>query len=125
MRPPRRPCRQHFPDEAIGLFKCINEAESHICTGFVCVILDRKGDILPRFGARYDRFCSHDPARCVTRSRRPWKYPASTGAVGVELATSRRSEEHTPGLESLMRIWQPVACLARQTPALQASRARI
>src|SRR3546814_13386355 len=89
MRPPRRPCRQHFPDEAIGLFKCINEAESHICTGFVCVILDRKGDILPRFGARYDRFCSHDPARCVTRSRRPWKYPASTGAVGVEMSPSK------------------------------------
>src|SRR3546814_2134819 len=29
MRPPPRPCRQPFPDEAIALFKCINEAESH------------------------------------------------------------------------------------------------
>src|SRR3546814_9261299 len=108
MRPPRRPCRQHFPDEAIGLFKCINEAESHICTGFVCVILDRKGDILPRFGARYDRFCSHDPARCATRSRRPWKYPASTGAVGV------RSEEHTSELQSLMRISYAVFCFQKK-----------
>src|SRR3546814_12374097 len=103
MRPPRRPCRLHFPDEGIGLFKCINEAESHIRVGFVRVIIDRKVDILLRFGARYDRFCSHDPARCVTRSRRPWKYPASTGAL--------RSEERLVGNECV------TTCSSRWSPS--------
>lgn len=52
MRPPWGSCRWHFPDEAIGLFKSINEAEGHIRASFVSVLPERKVDILPRFGAR-------------------------------------------------------------------------
>jgi hypothetical protein len=63
MRPPWRSCRWHFRDEGIGLFKSINEAEGHIRASFVRVMLDRKVDILPRFGTRYDQFGNHAPAR--------------------------------------------------------------
>ena len=76
------------PMKAIGLFKGVDEAEGHIRAAFVRIIVDGKLDIRPRSGARYDRFCGHAPVRCVTRSRRPWKYPVSMGAVAAEPAPS-------------------------------------
>src|SRR5690242_21094841 len=88
MRPAWRSRHRHSPNEGISFFKRINEADSHIHIGFARIILDCKVDVLPRFGARYDRLFSHDPVRCVTRSRSPWKYPASTGAVAAEPAPS-------------------------------------
>ena len=45
MSPPRGSCRRHFPDEGIGLFKCIDEPDSHIRASFVRVVLDREVDI--------------------------------------------------------------------------------
>ena len=52
MGPPWRPRRWCLSDEGIGLFKRIDEAESHIRAGFIRVMLDRNVDILSRFSAR-------------------------------------------------------------------------
>lgn len=39
---------------------------------FTAALLGKsRAQILPRFDTRYNRFCDHDPACYVTRSRRP------------------------------------------------------